>query len=151
MAPVSRNRRLLSRLAAVTALGLFLHACASSGALETARTAESNQDYDAAVAAYTAAVRKDPNNKNARLGLDRAKIRASQDHFARGRRLVATGKLEEALMEYQIAAELTPASGDIQTELRTVRTQLRNQIAVREDGKTRLEALIDQRRTAPLP
>ncbi|HTM32256.1 MAG TPA: secretin N-terminal domain-containing protein [Vicinamibacterales bacterium] len=151
MAPVSRNRRLLSRLAAVTALGLFLHACASSGALATARTAESNQDYDAAVAAYSAALRKEPNNKDARLGLDRAKIRASQDHFARGRRLVATGKLEEALMEYQIAAELTPASGDIQTELRTVRTQLRNQIAVREDGKTRLEALIDQSRTAPLP
>ena len=44
-------------------------------------------------------------------------------------------------MEYQIAAELTPANGDIQTELRGVRGQLRTQVAVREDGKTRLEAL----------
>jgi general secretion pathway protein D len=151
MAPVSRNRRLPVHLAAVAALGLFLQACASSGALSTAREAETRQDYDSAVAAYTSALRKDPNSKDARLGLERARLRASQDHFVRGRRLTATGKLEEALLEYQIAAELTPANGDIQTELRTVRTQLRNQIAIREDGKTRLEALIDQSRTAPLP
>ena len=151
MLAASRSRRFLPRLAGAAALTLLVQACATSGTLTTARDAETRQDYDSAVAAYTSVLRKDPDNKDARLGLERARLRAAQDHFARGRRLAATGKLEEALIEYQIAAELTPANGDIQTELRAVRTQLRNQIAVREDGKTRLEALVDQSRTAALP
>jgi general secretion pathway protein D len=147
----ARSRPSTLSLTVLAAMLLLLQACTTSGAMSTARDAETRQDYDSAVAAYTAALRKDPDSKDARLGLERAKLRAAQDHFARGRRLSATGKLEEALIEYQIAAELTPANGDVQTELRTLRTQVRNQIAVREDGKTRLEALVDQSRTAPLP
>lgn len=145
------NRKLLRRLPVLAAVTLLLHSCASSGAIRTGREAESRQDHDSAVAAYSSVLRKDPDNKDARMGLERAKLRASQDHFARGRRLSATGKLEEALIELQIAAELTPGNGDLQDELRSVRTQLRNQVAIREDGKTRLEALVDQSRTAPLP
>jgi general secretion pathway protein D len=135
----------------VLAIALVVSACATTTSLSSARDAETRQDYDSAVAEYTKILRDNPDNKDARFGLERAKIRASQDHFARGRRLAATGKLEEALREYQIAAELTPASSEIQTELRVVRGQLRTQIAVREDGKTRLEALIDRSLVAPLP
>ena len=116
-----------------------------------ARDAEARQDYDIAVAEYTKLLRENPDHKDARLGLERAKLRASQDHFARGRRLAATGKLEEALVEYQIASELNPANSDIQTELQDTRRQLRTKVAVREDGKTRLESLIDQSLEAPLP
>ena len=39
----------------------------------------------------------------------------------------STGHPEEALIEYQIAAELNPGNGDIQTEMRALRTQLRTQ------------------------
>lgn len=143
--------RLLVRVAAVLALALALSGCATSRALTNARNAETRQDYDSAVAEYTRLLRLDPDNKDARFGLERARIRAAQDHFARGRRLAATGKLEEALIEYQIASEMSPANGEIQAALRDTRTQLRTQIAVREDGKTRLEALIDQSLVAPLP
>ena len=82
------------------ALTLALSACATTGSMTTARNAETRQDYDSAVAEYTRILRENPDNKDARLGLERAKVRASQDHFARGRRLAATGKLEEALVEY---------------------------------------------------
>ena len=58
--------------------------------MSIAREAETRQDYDSAVAEYTKVLREDPNNKDARFALERAKIRASQDHFARGRRLAAT-------------------------------------------------------------
>ena len=150
MAPVHSSRRPL-HLALLLAVMLGLSACATTGSMTTARDAEARQDYDSAVAEYTRILRENPDNKDARFGLDRAKIRASQDHFARGRRLAATGKLEEALVEYQIAAELTPASSEIQTELRVVRGQLRTKVAVREDGKTRLEAIIDRSMVAPLP
>ncbi|MEZ5284022.1 MAG: secretin N-terminal domain-containing protein [Vicinamibacterales bacterium] len=130
---------------------LLLSACATTRSLTNARNAETRQDYDSAVAEYTRVLREDPDNREARLGLDRARLRASQDHHARGRRLAATGHQEEALLELQIASELNPADGDLQSELRTLRTNLRNQVAVRTDGKTRLQALVDDSLDAPLP
>ena len=150
MTPVLNSRSIVGlALAAVTAL--TVSACATSRALTSARNAETRQDYDSAVAEYNRVLREDPDNRDARLGLERARMRAAQDHSARGRRLSATGRLEEALIEFQIASELNPSDGDIQTELRTLRVQLRNQVAVREDGKTRLQALIDESLGAPLP
>jgi general secretion pathway protein D len=143
--------RIVVRCAPLLAVVLLVSACASSGGVTSARNAETRQDYDTAVAEYSRVLRDDPDNKDARLGLQRARVRAAQDHFARGRRLAATGKLEEALVEYQVASEMSPANGDIQTELRNVRTQLRTQIQVRDDGKTRLEALIGQSLGAPMP
>lgn len=114
-------------------------ACASSGSLRLAQNAEANQHYDLAVAEYTKLLRAHPDNRDARQGLERAKLRASQEHFTSARRLSATGKLEEALVEFQIAAELNPANSDIERELQATRSQLRTKVAVREDGKTRLE------------
>src|SRR5688572_27224933 len=129
-----------------------LVSCASSsGSLRVARNAEAAQNYDLAVAEYTKLLRDNPDSREARLGLERAKLRASQDHFTRARRLSATGKLEDALVEYQLAAELNPGNADINRELQETRSQLRAQIAVREDGKTRLESLIAQSLAAPMP
>ena len=56
--------------------------------------AERAQDYDRAVVEYTKAVRQRPNDAGARAALDRVRLRAAQDHFARGRRLVATERFE---------------------------------------------------------
>ena len=116
-----------------------------------ARNAEASQNYDAAVAEYTKLLRDNPDNRDARQGLERSKLRASQDHFTKGRRLTATGKLEEALVEYQLAAELNPGNPEIDRELQDTRSQLRAKVAIREDGKTRLESLIAQSLSAPLP
>ncbi|MDH4064463.1 MAG: hypothetical protein OEW19_08680 [Acidobacteriota bacterium] len=145
------SSRVFVGLVLATATALTVSACATSRALTNARNAETRQDYDSAVAEYNGILRKAPDNRDARLGLERARLRASQDHFARGRRLSATGKLEEALFEFQIASELSPSNGDVETELRNLRSQMRNRVAVREDGKTRLQALIDQSMGAPLP
>jgi general secretion pathway protein D len=119
--------------------------------MRKARDAEVRQDYDTAVAEYTRLLRENPDNKEARLALERARLRAAQDHLARARRLQATGKLEESLVEYQITAELNPGDGDVEKEIRALRTQLRTKVAIREDGKTRLETLIEDSLAAPLP
>ena len=141
-----------ARAAVSAALVAMLVACASSaGSLRVARNAETSQNYDLAVAEYTKVLRENPDSREARQGLERAKLRASQDHFTRARRLSATGKLEEALVEYQLAAELNPGNAEIDRELQDTRAQLRAKIAIREDGKTRLESLIAQSRRAPLP
>ncbi len=144
------SRVVLAALVAVT-----MASCASSsggGSLKVARNAEMTQNYDIAVAEYTKLVRTNPNDREARQGLERAKLRASQDHFTTARRLAATGKLEEALIEFQLAFELNPGNPDLDQELKDTRAQLRAKIAVREDGgKTRLESLIAQSLSAPLP
>src|SRR6188474_1558127 len=95
-------------LAAVIAVTLV--ACASSGSLGLARDAEITQNYDIAVAEYNKVLIKDPGNRDAQQGLERAKLRASQDHFTKARRLNAASKLEQSLVEYQLANELNPAN-----------------------------------------
>ena len=62
-----------------------------------------------------------------------------------------TGKYEQALVEYEAAAELNPSSGDIDTAVRETRNKLRSKIAVSREGKTELQTLIDRTRTLPAP
>jgi general secretion pathway protein D len=150
---VHERNSLLSftRVALLVAVAMTLVSCASSGTLKSALDAEMSQNYDLAVAEYTKILREKPNSRDARQGLERSKLRASQDHFTRARRLAATGKLEEALVEYQLAGELNPGNMDIENELQETRSQLRAKIAIRADGKTKLESLIAQSLAAPLP
>jgi len=119
--------------------------------MHRAEAAEMRQDYDVAVAEYTNLLREHPDDANVRLGLERAKIRASADHFSAGRRLEAMGKLDQALVEYELALELNPTSGDVDTALRGVRTQLRTKVAVAREGKTELQTLIERSRETPTP
>jgi general secretion pathway protein D len=119
--------------------------------MRVASDAEATQNYDLAVAEYTKLVRSKPNDRDAQQGLERAKLRAAQDHFTRARRFASTGRLEEALVEYQLASELNPSDGDVTLELQDTRKQLRAKIAIRDEGKTRLESLIAQSLDAPLP
>jgi general secretion pathway protein D len=125
--------------------------CVTSAALREARRAEERQDYDVAVVEYTRAVQQDPDNVNARTGLQRARLRASQDHFTRARRHVANRRLEEAVTEYKLAAELNPDSRSIADELAQTQNQLRAQVVINRDGKTELEALVERMRDQRLP
>jgi general secretion pathway protein D len=129
-----------------------LSACATGAAARRAHAAEQRQDYDLAVVEYTKVIRQRPGDADARQGLERAKIRSSQDHFARGRRLAALGKLDQALVEYELAADLNPTNNDVDAELRTTRDLLRTKtVATGRDGKTPLELLIQEARELPPP
>jgi general secretion pathway protein D len=133
------------------ALALTVAGCAASAALRQGRDAEQRQDFDRAVVEYTKALRLRPDDLNARLALERAKLRASQEHYARGRRLAALGKLDEALIEYETAAELNPTNSDVEQELRSTRNKLRAKIAIHQEGKTELQTLIERARDLPPP
>jgi len=141
----------LRDFAAWLALCLLATSCASSGAFRRGTDAERRQDFDLAVVEYTKALRMRPADPDARLALERAKLRASQDHFARGRRFAATGKLDQALVEYEVASELNPTNGDIEDELHSTRNKLRAKIAVAREGKTELQTLIERARDLPPP
>ena len=130
---------------------IVLGGCATSSARRAAQLAESQQDFDRAVVEYTKVVRADPDDRTARVSLEQARLRASQGHFTTARRLASLGKFEEALLEYQLAAELNPTDGEVQDEMRRARAQLRAKVAVADDGRTQLETLVARSLQAPLP
>ena len=138
-------------IAAVLLLCLCAGGCAASAALRRGADAERRQDYDFAVVEYTKALRLHPDDATARLSLERAKLRAAQDHFNRGRRQAAAGKFDQALVEFEVASELNPTSGDIDEELRATRNKLRAKVAVAREGKTELQTIIERARDLPPP
>ena len=133
----------------VLVLALTASGCASATAMRSAKNAEHLQDYDLAVVEYAKVLRERPDDRGARQGLERVKQRGAQEHYARGRRLSTVGKIDEALIEFQLAGELNPASSEIEEALRVTRAALRNKIAVAREGKTQLETLIERSRNLP--
>src|SRR6266508_6558074 len=91
----------LRGLAVVAVVCLLAAGCAASGALRRGRDAERRQEFDLAVVEYTKALRLRPSDTTARVELDRAKLRASQEHFNRGRRLSAAAELDGSRGEDQ--------------------------------------------------
>jgi general secretion pathway protein D len=126
-----------------------LAGCATSSAYRSGKRAEQNDNYDQAVVEYTKAVRENPDDAAARLALDRARVRASQEHFFRGRRLAAAERYEEAVIELQLAAELNPTNGEVESLLKETRQKLRTKVTVSRQGKTELEALVEASRDLP--
>src|SRR5262249_40176468 len=126
----SSERHLAASLLPLLAAVVVTAGCAASAALHRGGDAERRQDYDLAVVEYTKAVQLHPDDLTARAGLQRVKVKASQEHYHRGRRLAAVGKLDEALVEYQTVSELNPTDGDVDQELRSTRNKLRARIIV---------------------
>src|SRR4051794_11970822 len=112
------NRLLVTVLLAAVAAG----ACATTASLRTGEQAEQLGEYDRAIVEYSKVLRKHPDDRQARRAIERAKLRSSIEHLTRGRRLVNGGRLEEALIELQLASELNPESDDVSVLLRDVRT-----------------------------
>jgi general secretion pathway protein D len=127
----------------------MLAGCATATAMRTARRAEQANDFDRAVVEYTKVVRANPANADARLSLDRVKMRAALEHATRGRRLAGLERYEEAVVEYQLASELNPTDVQVEAALRDARQRLRTKVAVSRNGRTDLETLIDRTRDMP--
>ena len=118
--------------------------CASS-AMSKAREADQLQEHDLAVARYAQIVREDPDNVDARLGLERARLRASDAHFVTGRRMMSQGRYEDAQVELQLAVELNPGNADAERDLQQVRVTLRAQLLTTV-GPTALQSLLARTR-----
>jgi len=146
------SRSGLATVVLITAfLILTVSGCATTGAMRDARKAERRQNHDRAIVEYSKVLRRNPEDKEARMGLARAKHRASLAHFARARRLAVKNELDEALIEYQIAFELNPSNGDIELELESTRNKLKTKLAVNRNGLTELESLVTKARNSPPP
>ncbi len=80
--------------------------------------AEGVRDYDKALDFYEQAVATDPNDTGYLLSLRRVRFAASQMHVDRGQKLRKEGKLEDALVEFQRAFAIDPASAIAEQEMR---------------------------------
>jgi general secretion pathway protein D len=139
------------RAVAWLSAALTAGACATASPIHLGEQAERAQDFDRAVVEYTKAVREHPDDRDARLALDRARLRAAEQHYFSGRRLAATERYEDALIEFQMASELNPTSGDVQTALREARLKVRTRLAVSHEGKTELQSIVERSRTLAPP
>ena len=136
-------------LCLMLALAVGAGGCASRGPMRAAQQAERRADFDRAVVEYTNVLRANPDHRDARLSLERVRVRASQEHFFRGRRLAGADRYEEAAIELQLATELNPTDATAAAALREVRQRLRTKIAVAREGKTDLQTLVERARTLP--
>ena len=130
----------------IVCLSIGLTGCAANQALKQAQAAESLHDDDLAVANYMRALRQKPNNRDAQLGLERAKLRASEAHLISGRRFYNLGRFDDAVVELQLATELNPSNATADAELLRVRVALRAQLQRPEGGPTALESLLERTR-----
>jgi general secretion pathway protein D len=152
------DRRNAERAGWLLALGVCLGA-AMAGACATAtgnavvagERAEVAKDFDRAVVEYTKALRAKPGDQGIRVALDRARLRAAQEHAFRGRTLAASERYEEALVEYQLSSELNPSDSKVDQALRDTRQKLRTKVTVTRGGKTELESLIERSRELAPP
>ncbi|MCH6558673.1 MAG: tetratricopeptide repeat protein, partial [Nitrospirae bacterium] len=119
-------------------------------ALPEVRTAEqlaAQGNWDGAVVAYRAALKKDPFDQTIQEHLKQAKRRAAESHSARGRQFMKDDHLTEALYEFKLALGLDPARsehhlafGDAM-RLKEARTELGTADTLRNLG--RLEEAIE--------
>jgi len=142
--------RLTARVTAPL-LALALTGCAS-GSLERAKEADELHNYDVAVAEYTKVVHDHPNNQGAQLGLQTAKLRAAQAHFVSGQRLLAIGRVDDAILELQIATDLNPTNAEAGRALRDARTAQREKLEKEEAGSpTALEKRLATQSSLTVP
>ncbi len=111
--------------------------CATSGAFRGGEKAERLQDYDRAVLEYQKALRDAPDNVQYRRALQRARLRAANDHVTMARRLAGRGLYNEAMNEFQLAAELDPNAPGVAEGIREVEAERQRGRASIEEAKAR--------------
>ena len=115
-------------------------ACAGSQVMREAREAENLGQWDTAVLKFGKALDLDPANPEYKLSLQRAKFRASQFHFERGKLYRASGNPQLAVIELQQAVLLDSTNDYAAVELKKARDDMARQEAER-NGETEMQKL----------
>jgi general secretion pathway protein D len=139
------NRKRLTR--ALPLLLIVFSACTGSRAFREAREEEALGHWDLAVLKYSRAVELDPKDNRYRMSLARARMKASQSHFEKGKLYRSSARPELSVVELEQAVLLDPTNQYAEVELRKAREEAAKAIADRT-GETRIEGLKRQVRGA---
>lgn len=120
--------RRLSRPAAILLIvvAFFLPAAADKAKsfYDKGKDAEARQNYEQAYDFYKQAYDLKPKDLRFRSAYERSRFLAGASHVHRGQLLRDAGKLDEALLEFQKAADIDPASFIAQQEIRRTRQMM---------------------------
>ncbi|MEP6471719.1 MAG: secretin N-terminal domain-containing protein, partial [Acidobacteriota bacterium] len=122
-----------------------LAGCTGSRAFRDAQEEETLEHWDLAVLKYSRAVQLDPTEKHYRVALARARLKASQSHFQKGKLYRSSARPELAVVELEQSILLDPTNQYAETELRKARDEAMKAIADRT-GETKIETLKRQAR-----
>ena len=96
----------------------------SAGSLfKQGQSAEAREDYDAAYMFYQQAYAKNPKDLEFRAAVYRVRVSASGVHIMKGRKLMAVGDEQGALVEFLRASEVDPGNEAARQEIAKVRAQ----------------------------
>jgi len=123
-------------------------ACSTHRAFRQAEVAAELGNWDEAVLSYMEAIENDPTNVRYKASLLRARIKASQHHFERGKQYRDAGVLERAMVELQQAVQLDPTNQYAEAELESAREQI---LALRQGRAADTIAEMKKRNAGALP
>lgn len=108
--PPARRGAVAPVLAAALACAIGLGACATGrGVYRIGEKEMAAQNYDRAVLLFSKAVSSDPGSTRYKVALARAKMKAAQEHFAKGQAYLKAGRIEAAISEFQQTVYLDPS------------------------------------------
>jgi len=134
------------RMVVVVLLASVLAGCAAQKAYRQAERDARRESWDSAVLGYSKALALDPGNTRYGVALERAKLKASAQHFEKAKRYAAASQWELAVAEYQQTLLLHPGNQHAAAELERALRQLRREKA----GPSDLEALKERARLEEL-
>jgi general secretion pathway protein D len=140
------NKPLWLRCAALVVALALLAGCSAKKAYHVGQREMRRENYDQAVLNYSKAVALAPGKTRYTVALERAKLKASIDHFEKGKRYFESGQLDLAIAEFQQTLLLNESNQHAQNELqRAVREKRR-----REAGPSEIEQLKERARRRDL-
>jgi general secretion pathway protein D len=121
-------------------LSLLMSGCAGYHSYEQAKDAEAVGQWDRAVQSYAKALEQDPENAGYKIALARAKLKASQVHFEKGKMYRSSGVPDLAIVELSQAVLLDPTNDFAKTELHKAEQDYAKQQA-EQSAESRIEGL----------
>jgi general secretion pathway protein D len=119
--------------------------CAAGNAYRKGQKEAKSGNWDMAVAKYTVALQKDPENIGYKIALENAKVQASRFHYAEARKHLAADELDQAADELDIATKYDAGNKSAADDLAIVQEKIRR----RDDEKKRLAEFERMKEHAP--
>jgi general secretion pathway protein D len=117
--------------AGIVVLTALTSACAGYDTFRSAREEEEMGHWDLAVIKYSQAVEANPASAGFKAALARARLKASEFHFEKGKMYRSSGRPDLAIVELEQTTLLDPTNDYAQVELRKAREDVARQEADR--------------------
>ena len=121
-------RMKIAKLAGTLALVVTTAGCVGARAYQQAQDEEQLGHYDLAVMQYAKALELDPLSSQYKAALARARVKASQFHFEKGKRYRQSGRFDLAVVELEQSVLLDPTNDYAATELKHAQEEKTRQV-----------------------